>query len=65
MLFRSGVAVLSVIDELLQSLTAGRGAQFIDVLLDVAGGSLGVVFALCAVWLVGKIVQKYRKKEQV
>ena len=41
----AGVAVLSVIDELLQSLTAGRGAQFIDVLLDVAGGSLGVAFA--------------------
>ena len=60
-----GVVVLSVIDELLQSLTAGRGAQFIDVLLDVAGGSLGVAFALFTVWIGGKIVQKYRKKEQV
>ena len=60
-----GVTALSVIDECLQTFSAGRGAQFTDVLLDVSGGCLGIIIALFTVWIGIKIVQKYRKKEQV
>ena len=40
-----------------------RGAQFVDVLVDVCGGCVGVAFALFAIWAVGKIIQKRRAHE--
>ena len=58
-----GVAVLAVADECLQTMADGRGAQFVDVLVDVCGGCVGVAFALFAIWAVGKILQKRRAHE--
>ena len=58
-----GVALLAVADECLQLTAEGRGAQFLDVTLDVLGGGVGVAFALLTVWLVGKWIQKRRAHE--
>ena len=58
-----GVVLVSVLDELLQTTIEGRGAQFLDVLVDVSGGVLGVVFALLSVWLAVKLIQKRRAHE--
>lgn len=58
-----GVTLLAVTDECLQTMADGRGAQFVDVLVDVCGGCVGVVFALFVIWAVGKIIQKRRAYE--
>lgn len=58
-----GVALLAVIDECLQIFSDGRGAQFTDVLVDVLGGSMGLVFAVFTVRCVQRIVQKRRAHE--
>ena len=58
-----GVALVAVLDELLQTTIEGRGAQFSDVLVDVSGGVLGVVFAVLTVWLAVKWIQKRRAHE--
>jgi VanZ family protein len=58
-----GVAVLAVMDECLQTFSAGRGAQFSDVLVDIFGGGVGISFALFTVWLVGKMIGKRRGYE--
>ena len=53
-----GVAILAVADECLQTLADGRGAQFVDVMVDICGGAMGVAFALLTVWAVCKMIQK-------
>ena len=58
-----GVALLAVFDECLQTFSAGRGAQFADVAVDVLGGGIGIAFALFTIWCVGKILQKRRAYE--
>jgi VanZ family protein len=58
----AGVAVLSVLDECLQTLSAGRGAQFSDVLVDMIGGGCGLAFAYFTVWAAVKIIKR-RKHE--
>ena len=58
-----GVALVSVLDEWLQTAVEGRGAQFLDVLVDVAGGIAGIVFAILTVWLAVKLIQKGRAHE--
>lgn len=57
-----GVIALSMVDEWLQTFTAGRGAQWLDVLVDVAGGWCGVAFAVMTVWMTMMIVKR-RKHE--
>ncbi len=52
------VALVAVVDELLQITIEGRAAQFLDVLVDVSGGVVGIVFALLTVWLAVKWMQK-------
>jgi VanZ family protein len=58
-----GVVLMAVLDECVQTFSAGRGAQFLDVTLDILGGGVGVAFALLTVWLVGKWIQKRRAHE--
>lgn len=53
-----GITLLAVVDECLQSFTAGRGSQFVDILVDWLGGLFGLAFALFAVWLVVKIIKR-------
>lgn len=55
--------VIPVIDELLQSFTGGRAMEFIDVLIDLAGGICGGAFALLTIWLGNKIIKKKRSKK--
>lgn len=59
-----GVTVLAAIDEILQKFVAGRGAQFSDVLIDVAGGYFGIGFAILTVWLGWKIVKRHQKNRE-
>ena len=58
-----GVTLMAVLDEWLQTFSAGRGAQFTDVVVDVLGGGVGIVFALFTVWCVGKVIRKRREHE--
>ncbi len=58
-----GVTLLAVMDECLQTMADGRGAQFVDVLVDICGGCVGIVFALFTIWAVGKLIQKRRAYE--
>ena len=57
-----GVALVPCIDETLQAFTAGRAADWRDILVDIAGGACGwlCVFAcvLLGVWLFAKIRRK-------
>ena len=57
------VARLAGLDEFLQTLTAGRAGQFLDVVVDILGGSAGVMFALLTIWLGVKILKKRRVYE--
>lgn len=45
-------------DEWLQTLTAGRGAELTDILVDCLGGVTGCVFALIAIVILGFIFKK-------
>ena len=54
----SGITGLAVADECLQTLAEGRGAQFVDILVDTLGGWCGLAFALFAVWAVVKIIKR-------
>ena len=58
-----GAAVLAVADEYLQTFSEGRGLQVTDMLVDVCGSAVGLVFALFTVWWAWKIVQKRRANE--
>lgn len=58
-----GVALLAVLDESLQTTAVGRGAQFLDVVVDILGGGAGIAFALLTVWLAVKIIKKRRAYE--
>ena len=54
---------MAVLDEFLQTFSAGRGTQFTDMLVDICGGGVGIAFALFTVWLVGKMIRKRRAYE--
>lgn len=54
--------IIPVVDEILQSFTGGRAMQFVDILVDVAGGICGGAFAFFTVWIAGKIVEKKKRK---
>ena len=54
--------VLGTVDEWLQTFAEGRGAQVVDVLVDVAGGACGLGFAVFSVWLVVKLVHARAKE---
>lgn len=51
---------VAVIDESIQLLADGRGAQVQDVLLDTAGSLTG----LLAVWLIAALVKKIRRRDE-
>ncbi len=58
------ILLVPVVDELLQSFTGGRAMQFIDIVVDVAGGICGGAFALLTLRAGKKIVEKKGKKEE-
>ena len=55
-----GVAAVGLIDEMLQLFTSGRAFQITDLLLDFAGGVVGIGFAILTVWL-GFCIYKKKK----
>ena len=64
-IFRWSYALLcalavAVIDESIQLLADGRGAQVQDVLLDTAGSLTG----LLAVWLIAALVRRLRRRDR-
>lgn len=61
----TGVIVVPIIDEWLQTFSIGRAPSLGDVAMDTLGGALGLIFALTAV-LIGLAVHssKKRKKER-
>jgi VanZ family protein len=56
----SWIVIIPIIDEGLQSFTAGRGAQISDVLVDCFGGICGFWFVMAVLWLVYKISKNKR-----
>ena len=51
------ILLVPVVDELLQSFTGGRAMQFVDILVDVAGGVCGGAFAWFTIFI-GKKISK-------
>ena len=58
----AGVVLVPLIDEFLQIFTSGRGAEWMDVMLDVFGGLCGGFLALCTLTL-GIYIYRKRKAE--
>ena len=57
------VVVTPMIDELLQTLSSGRAAEWLDVGVDTLGGFCGGVFALCTLTLGIFIFRKHKEKK--
>ena len=57
------LAALAVVDECLQLFAEGRGMQFLDIMVDICGGGLGIAVALASVWLVVKVLERRRAHE--
>lgn len=60
-----GVFVTPIIDESLQLLSAGRGAEWMDVLVDITGGLCGMAFALASFALGAYIYYRKKRKNNV
>lgn len=58
----AGVVLVPLIDEFLQIFTSGRGAEWMDVMLDAFGGLCGGFLALCTLTL-GIYIYRKRKAE--
>lgn len=52
------VLLVPIVDEFLQTLTIDRVADIYDVWVDSAGGAVGILFALCTLWIAKKIRRK-------
>lgn len=46
-----GVVIVPILDEVLQSFVSSRGSEIKDVLIDIAGGMSGMIFALGCVFV--------------
>ena len=57
------IVAVPVIDECLQTLTAGRAAEWIDVAVDISGGIVGGFCALCTLTIGILIYHKYKAKK--
>ena len=60
----AGAILTPMLDELLQTLSSGRAAEWFDVAVDVFGGVCGGVFALCTLTLGIHIYRKHKQKAQ-
>ena len=61
----TGIIITPMIDELLQVLSSGRAAEWLDVGLDVFGGVCGGLFALCTLALGVYVYRKKQKKARL
>lgn len=57
------IAFVSVFDEYMQTLSAGRGAELADVLIDLFGGVIGCAFSLFVFLLILLFVFLSRRKK--
>ena len=60
----AGAILTPLIDELLQTLTSGRAAEWLDVAVDATGGLCGGFFALCMLTLGIYIYRKHKQKTE-
>lgn len=58
-----GVCLVPIIDESLQFFVAGRGTEFCDVCVDVAGGVCGILLAIVVLLIILWAVDKKRLKK--
>ena len=58
-----GVALVPLLDEYLQTFSAGRGAEWKDIAVDGLGGVLGLILAVELVWLGIYIYQATRVRK--
>lgn len=58
------LAIIPVVDEFIQSFVSGRASTVCDMLLDTAGGLLGVIFAALTLLIGRAIVIANEKKKQ-
>ncbi len=58
-----GVCLVPIIDESLQFFVAGRGTEFCDVCVDVAGGIFGILFAIVVLLIILWAIDKKRLKK--
>ncbi len=50
--------LVACVDEFLQTLTAGRGAELKDIIVDCLGGVVGAGFALIVIIILGFVLKK-------
>ena len=60
----TAIVITPMFDELLQALSYGRAAEWLDVGVDVAGGIVGGLFALCTLTIGVCIYRKRKQKTQ-
>ena len=60
----AGVVLTPLIDELLQTFTSGRAAEWLDIAVDTTGGLCGGLFALCTLTLGIFIYRKHKQKTE-
>ena len=58
----TAIVITPMIDELLQTLSSGRAAEWFDVFVDVSGGFCGGFLALCAITIGVHIYRKRAEK---
>ena len=59
-----GTAAVAVIDEFLQIFSDGRAWELTDILVDIAGGMAGIVFALLVFWVLFAVYRRIKNKEK-
>lgn len=58
-----GAVITPIFDELLQMLSSGRAAEWLDVAVDIFGGVCGGFVALCTLTLGIHIYRKHKEKQ--
>lgn len=52
-------ALYAVLDEIHQYFVPGRACQLRDVVIDICGVTAGVFIALCAIWVINKLMSSF------
>lgn len=60
-----GTAAVAVLDEFLQIFSDGRAWEWTDILVDIAGGMAGIVFALLVYLVIVAVYRNIKRKENM
>ena len=61
----TGIIITPMVDELLQTLSSGRAAEWLDVAIDILGGASGGFFVLCTLTVGIAVYRKNKEKKGI